>query len=200
MYCKKLKTILEEENNDEFTLLINKLDGFIRNQTTTRERRRINPLKFSIERRIEPGVAYRLFQSLTVKGLFKAHAYYSCECGDQIYIDKTLKDEYECDCEDKTIIPYFDKNRIYIYFELLEKVEVCTEEFMHGDTDRNTDETEIPLDLLDHFEDYKSGKTEASLAEIEKVTGEENYYENTVMSQRADDRREYMRLKRNESS
>jgi DNA-directed RNA polymerase subunit RPC12/RpoP len=126
MYCDKLVNIVQHTDSSKYMIdrdIIIKLDKFIKQKTTKRERTKLNPLKFSIEMKVNQETSLMSFVIGSKIYLFQTRAYYDCYCGDHFELFH-LNKEYECTCG-KKIIPLEVKNRIYLYFDLLEEPENC---------------------------------------------------------------------------
>ena len=102
MYCDKLKSIVREDRVDPDVneIVIQKLDKFIKEKTTIRERRKLNPYRFSIEMQISQKIAIKAFIKGAKCELFSPRFYYSCSCGDQFEVSN-LNSEIQCTFEKK---------------------------------------------------------------------------------------------------
>lgn len=160
MYCKKLQNIYKNKDSAKSlidTRVIYKLDDYLKNHLTLRERQNINPANFSIEMNISYKTALMTFIIGARVGLFRIRSFYKCgECGEQQELNTLNKISCECGKEGN----YQDlKEQITLYFFLLEKPQPC-----------NTDEDfKDPLDLLEDT-DIKN-INEFSFADVEKVGG-----------------------------
>lgn len=128
MYCKKLYNILQDNDHKEFNITktdIEKLDDFIRNKTTSRERLNLDPAKLSIIMRMDQQKSIRLFVLGCKQELFKMKVYIDCDlCNDRHYIDDIYEDLL-CEESGEIINIKNNKDKIYVYFELLEKPVIC---------------------------------------------------------------------------
>ncbi len=160
MYCDKLTSIVQQFNEDVIAvdeIVIKKLDIFIKERTTVRERRKLNPYKFSIEMNISQEISLRAFILGAKCRLFNPIFYYMCECGDQFEVIN-INVKRQCTCR-KEIIPDTDKSRLYLYFKLLEDPIPCPWE---------EDKDIYPLDLL-KGEGY--GTENFTLADVDRLVG-----------------------------
>lgn len=160
MYCNKLINIVHLAKDDIFDIneiVIKKLDIFIKEKTTIKERQKLNPYKFSIEMKITQEIALKTFITGAKNKLFDPLFYYSCDCGDQFEVLDVNK-EKECTCG-KNIIPKNERSRLYIYFKLLEQPTPCAWE-----EEKDT----YPLDFL---ESEGFGTENFTLADVDRIVG-----------------------------
>lgn len=160
MYCDKLTSIAHQGKDDAFDIneaIIKKLDIFIKERTTTRERRNLNPYKFSLEMNVSQEISLKVFILGVKNKLFSPRFYYICECGDQFEVENVNTEKY-CTCN-RQIIPSNDKSRLYIYFKLLEEPTPCPWE---------EDEDIYPIDLL-VAEGF--GTENFTLADVDRLVG-----------------------------
>lgn len=74
MYCEKLLKVKNNKDSSKFlidSLIIHKLDDYLKNYITLRERRNINPVKFAIEKQIQYKTAMMLFVIGSRESLFR---------------------------------------------------------------------------------------------------------------------------------
>ncbi|MFQ3544228.1 hypothetical protein Q7A53_09075 [Halobacillus rhizosphaerae] len=167
MYCEKLKDILNNDAKNELNeTIVRKLDHHLKDSTTLLERKKLNPVSFSIHENVNPRKAYRLFLIGSKVGLFIPHALYRCECGDQFKVNKGYKTKYYCECSEKAIVPAQDHYRIFLYFELVCSIEECF----------NFDPTDVvsEKEMEEILGIETSGKDPWSLGEINDELGDED--------------------------
>ena len=163
MYCKKLSNILHNNDSKLYGISlkdIQKLDYFIKNKTTFKERDNINVSRFSIEMDIDLNKAIRLFMIGVDEYLFSLVMYVECDnphC-DETYKIEDLYSQLECDCGKNIKIA---KENVDIYFNLLETP------------------TECNLDNQENISVFglimgKPKPSKIKLSDIEKVVGNEN--------------------------
>ncbi|EHI97265.1 metallophosphoesterase [Clostridium sp. DL-VIII] len=161
MYCEKLKSIVKQIEsiklniNNEF---IARFDKCIKDNTTERERLKLNPIKIANEMGISQELVMKFFNIGKKVELFKAIAFYSCPCGEYFEIFNFDKTECVNGCEADIIN---NKDRVFIYFELLEEVDEC-----------DLDIGEIYQ--MDYISSDDLGNFRSSYDEYEKVIGEED--------------------------
>lgn len=157
MYCEKLLKVKNNKDSSKFlidSLIIHKLDDYLKNYITLRERRNINPVKFAIEKQIQYKTAMMLFVIGSRESLFRMRLFFECNCGEHIELE-TTKDKIMCECG--LIGEYQElKDSIKLYFELLEKPVKC-----EWDVDINGE-----TDFLNEFD---IAKYDNSFSSIEKV-------------------------------
>lgn len=166
MYCDKLTNIVQSKESEKYFIeepTIKKLDIFIKRKTTIREREKINPMKFSVKMNVEQETALMVFIIGTQLNLFKARKYYSCQCGEHFEFENTSQPVYCLNCEE-VVSFYDDRNRISLYFSLLEIPAACC-------WDHKED-----IYPLDYLESYNENFTLADLDEI----SEEGEYDNLI--------------------
>lgn len=175
MYCDKLRSILN--NPSSFDLGINlevvrKLDFFLKSNVTMMGRQKINPITFAIEMSLSEQVALSTFIIGTREKLFSARAYYNCICDEftEIY-SKSVK--RRCLVCGREIIPWENKDRVFLYFKLNEELTNCGDIF-----------TVIKDFHLDYLDDELLGKSNASLIDAETILGEAEA-ENLIFNQRS---------------
>ncbi|PAF16294.1 hypothetical protein, partial [Terribacillus saccharophilus] len=156
--------------------------------TTTIERKRLNPIKFAIEMGVSNRDALKLFKICTEKHLFNIHLYYKCICGDHIKLDEGLDVEYECHCNDRDIFPLKEKSRIYAFFELLDHIEICSESKDIYQVDEFKD-----LYQRQHS-DVEMGKGDLSLSYAEELGID---FKTTIIEQRERQRDSFLRSESN---
>ncbi|MFB7160446.1 hypothetical protein [Lysinibacillus sp. NPDC056232] len=126
MYCKKLLDIVSFEESKRYLidkLIIYKLDEYLKNRITLRERKNINPVKFAIEMGVEYKIAIMTFIVGSRVKLFKIRLFYECDCGERKELE-TTKENIECECG--KIGNYESlKENIKLYFQLLEIPTPC---------------------------------------------------------------------------
>ncbi|GEM_PF-4707840 len=159
MYCEKLLCIKENKKSPSFLiddLVINKLDVFIKEKVTLIERERLSPSKFALLMNVDQNTAMMTFVIGTECRLFKALAYFTCECGENHFLE-SVKGNYECVCN-KVVNLSENRERIFLYFKLLLAPENCfneEEKIYHIDYIEN--------DIIGNF----------SLADMEERLGKE---------------------------
>lgn len=119
MYCEKLKNIFQHEDSKNYDIdiiKIKKLDLFIKEKTTSLERDKINPIKFSIEMGVNERTSIMLFVIGTKCKLFDLRAYVNCSCGEQ-YEVHNLNEKIDCYCGNN-IIPAEERESVFLYFRL----------------------------------------------------------------------------------
>ncbi|MEC2073198.1 hypothetical protein [Alkalihalophilus marmarensis] len=161
MYCKKLENIIRNPESDSFQITISTIkqfDYFVKNKLSSFELDNINPIKFSIEMKINYETSLMFFIIGSRESLFQLQAFYYCECGIQHKIEN-LEDELECECEN-TISPAHQRDRVFLYFKLLENPTPCNS----FSTNR-----ESQLDYLKG--EYLMEKQQLSLADLDTVIG-----------------------------
>lgn len=129
MYCEKLKCIKEHRKSKEFLideLVINKLDLFIKEKVTLKERERLSPSKFAVLMNVHQKTAMMTFVAGAECGFFQLLAYYTCECGENKYLE-SVKGFHECICGRKVELSEV-RDRIFLYFKLLCEPEECSKE------------------------------------------------------------------------
>ena len=128
MYCKKLYNILQDNDHITYNITetdIEKLDEFIRNKTTSRERLNLDPARLSIIMKMNYEKSIKLFVLCCKQKLFKMKMYIDCEyCNSRHNIEDFYVDII-CDESNKTIPINNNKDKIYVYFELLERPQIC---------------------------------------------------------------------------
>lgn len=158
MYCNKLMDIVQSEESEEYYIdksTIKKLDIFIRKKTTQRERYKLNPMKFSAIMGIEQDTALMLFIIGIKVELFKIRKYYSCSCGEHFEIENISQPIYCYNCE-KEIFISSDRDRIHLYFILVESPTLCS---------WNHQEKKYPLDYLEEYKNFTLADLDESLGE-----------------------------------
>ena len=128
MYCKKLDCILEHEKSSEYlidSLIIRKLDIYLKEKVSLIERQRLSPLKFSRLMEVDQKTAVKTFVLGAKCNLFKPIAYFECSCGEGKFIT-SLTTPFECECE-QIINPTINRDKISVYFTLLLPPEKCFE-------------------------------------------------------------------------
>lgn len=127
MYCKKLSNMLHNKDSQLHNITqkdIQKLDYFLREKTTLKERDRINVSRFSIEMDVDIKKSLRLFMVGVDEDLFNLVMYVDCDSPycDETYRIKDIHSEIECDCG-KNITP--SKKNVDVYFKLMENPTNC---------------------------------------------------------------------------
>ncbi len=159
MYCAKLLQILHHEKSNLYKIdrdIIILLDEFLRRNTTLSELRRINPIRFSNEMNVRYNTTFRLFSIANEVGLFQPIVIFDCVCGDSFRI-YSLDQPVDC-LNDCNLIPRSHKDRIHVYFELVEKIEEC--DFLNHDRY-----------MVDMIREVDLGKPVASFGDIEEIIG-----------------------------
>ncbi|AQX56627.1 hypothetical protein [Priestia flexa] len=172
MYCDKLINIAQHSDSAKYNIdyeVIQKLDSFIKEKTTFRERENLNPVKFSIEMKIKQEISLMSFVLGTHCKLFKMRAYFNCSYCDEHLEIFDVNDKFECTCG-KMITPSEHRDKLFLYFKLLETPAVCSWE-------ENT-----PTYQLDFFEKVNDGKGNFTLADLDNVAGKR--YSNDLISLR----------------
>lgn len=160
MYCKKLQNIVNRIEsirlniNNEF---IYRFDKWIKENTTDRERLRLNPIKMANEMGITQELSMKFFNIGKEVNLFKVVAFYTCQCGEHFQIFSFSKTQCINGCE---VDIMNNKDKVFIYFELLDEVEEIENTF--GDI--------YPIDYITS-EDL--GNFNGTYDEYELVIGEE---------------------------
>lgn len=159
MYCNKLINIVQDEKSQDYVIdmnLVEKLDKFIKEKTTLKEREKLNPVRFSIEMSVSQESSLMIFILGIKTGLFKPRNYYSCSCEEHFEIEN-IKVSTQCPSCNKNINPSIDRNRIFLYFKLTESPRRCEWEI---------NKPIYPLDFLEEV--YKENFTVADLDNITK--------------------------------
>lgn len=162
MYCKKLMNIVQHEESPKYNinkLVINYLDLFIKNKTTIKEKDNLNPYKFSIEENIPQETAIMTFIIGVKYKLFALRFFYNCYCGEQFEVHDVYQ-EIQCTCEDN-IIPNESRDRLFLYFKLLERPAPCIWE---------GNPSSLPFDLLESMGVENENFT---LADVDQLAGQE---------------------------
>ncbi|AWB29592.1 metallophosphoesterase [Clostridium botulinum] len=160
MYCKKLKSIVSRIEsirlniNNEF---IHRFDKWINENTTDRERLRLSPIKMANEMGITQELSMKFFNIGKEVKLFKAVAFYTCQCGEHFQIFSFSETQCINGCE---VDIMKNKDKVFIYFELLDEVEEL----------ENTFGNIYPIDYITS-EDL--GSFNGTYDEYELVIGEE---------------------------
>lgn len=179
MYCDKLKSIYQSTESSKYGIdfdVVKKADFFIKQKTTMMERNKINPLKFSIEMDVNEETSLMLFVIGSRCGLFKTRAFINCICGDQFEL-RNLDDEIKCNCG-SVIKPQLNRDKIYLYFRLLEAPVSC--EWL--------DTRKYQVDYLDGD---ALGKKFVSLVQIDNIIGEKQA-DMLLINQRDEQYRKFM--------
>lgn len=160
MYCKKLQSIYQNPDSVKYLideLVVNKLDYFIKNEITFRERQNINPIKFSNTMNVHYKTSLMTFIIGSRVGLFRTRTFYRClDCDEQqeLFSLSNIK----CDCGVHGNYNEF-KDQITLYFNLLEKPIPCDEK----------EDFDNQLALLDDID--IENINDFSLNDVEKVGG-----------------------------
>lgn len=160
MYCDKLIDIVQLKESSKYNisrLVIHNLDKFIKEKTTLREREKLNPYKFSIEMNISQETAMMTFVYGVKCSLFFPRFYYNCYCGEQFEV-VDINEEVQCTCE-KRVTPNKFRDRIYVYFRLLESPTICEWEKQKS------------LYPLDFMEEVGYDAENFTLADLEHLAG-----------------------------
>lgn len=163
MYCKKLQGILSSDiaiNKGIDEVLINKLDYYIKFHTTSSGRNNINPISFAMRMGIDDRLALYVFKAGTKLELFKVVLVFLDPLGEQHKIDN-VEDTVTNDFGDE-FRPEEHKDRISLYFKLLELPEECGE---------STNEESYPIDVFLEG-DYE--KKSIAISEVEELIGEKD--------------------------
>ncbi|WP_214736932.1 hypothetical protein [Exiguobacterium sp. s162] len=158
MYCEKLNCILDNPKSSRFlidSLTIYKLDSFLKEKVSLVERKRLNPSKFANLMNVEQKTALMTFVLGVECNLFKTLAYYDCDCGEGRFIFSM--DPFECDCG-KIINPQENRDKIFLYFELLLPLEYCSHENVGL----------YPIDFI------QENSMDFTLAGVDEIVGEES--------------------------
>lgn len=183
MYCEKLQLIKADESSSKYLiddLTIYKLDAFLKNDVTLRERENINPVRLAIERNLVYETALMTFIIGSRKKLFKLRIFYECECGEKIELAST-NELIECDCGYKSNYSS-SKDNIKLYFWLLEKPVICdSEPIKNGEADYlgNSD--------IEQFDNSFSSVEKVGGSDLVKVINEE-----CLLSSREAQMRDYL--------
>ena len=178
MYCNSLKCIFQHVDSRKYSIdmsVLKNLDFFIKNKTTTLERLRINPIKFSIEMNIPETTALMTFIIGMKCGLFRTRAYINCYCDEQYEVENLLE-TIECYCGRK-LIPNEIRDKVFLFFELIETPSDC-------------ECLEIKETQLDYLDGDCLGKRFVSLAELDSFIGKEK--SNNLINQREDGLKQYL--------
>lgn len=183
MYCKKLQNIYQHDDSPKYLideLVINKLDYFIKNEVTLRERQNLNPIKFSNIMNVNYRTSLMTFIIGARVGLFQIRTFYKCfRCSEQ----KELLSLKKIDCECGISGNYEElKEQITLYFNLLERPEPCNDK----------EDFNNQLDILDK-NDIES-ISEFSLSDVEKVGGSAviEEIENSICIQREEKMKRFL--------
>lgn len=179
MYCNKLMNIIKDPKSKEYNIneyIIKKLDKFLKEKTTKKEREKLNPIKFSIEMDVSEKTSIMLFVLGAKCDLFKIRMYFKCVCGNQFEIDN-LKDTLYCSC-DREITPNLQRERVFLYFTLLEKPMYCN--WFNANSNYQ----------IDYIEDAMLGKQQVSLADFDSIVGADEM--DNLVSQRDNKMKQYI--------
>ncbi|MBU3133404.1 metallophosphoesterase [Clostridium gasigenes] len=126
MYYKKLMDIVNSKDgisNGIDMKFIQNFDKCIKDETTERERLKLNPIKMSNEMNSSQRVIMNFFAIGAKIGLFKARAFYNCTCNQhfEIYNLEYIECENDCDLDKSK-----KRSSIYVYFQLLFDIEECS--------------------------------------------------------------------------
>ncbi|CEQ08960.1 Uncharacterised protein [[Clostridium] sordellii] len=128
MYCKKLYNILLDDDHKDYNITeldIDKLDQFIRNKTTSRERLNLDPAKLSMEMELDYHKSIKLFILGCKQELFKMKMVIDCELCNNRHSINSINEDLLCEEFHQTIDINKNKDSIYVYFKLLEKPQIC---------------------------------------------------------------------------
>ncbi len=124
-YCQKLASIIKEPNIDgvEVRKLVEMLDIYIRTKTNLIMRKKLNPIAFANSNYIDESTAIKFMTICTKHELLSVRLFYNCSCDESIEI-YNLVETTQCPnrCGN---IPDQDRDNVYVYFQLLEKPELC---------------------------------------------------------------------------
>ncbi len=160
MYCAKLKNIVKQHESIRLGIdeeFVATFDKCIKDGTTERERQKLNPIKIANTMGISQDLVMHFFNIGKKMKLFKARAFYSCECGERFEIFDF--DDTEC-INGCSIHIEDNKDKVFIYFELLEDIEEC--DFYVG-----------PKYQIDYVSSDDLGGFKSSYDEYEEVIGNE---------------------------
>lgn len=172
MYCKKLSNMLHNKDSELYGITlkdIQKLDYFLKNKTTFKERDRINVSRFSIEMEIDIKKALRLFMLGVDEDLFSLVMYVDCDnpyC-DETYRIKDIHSIIECDCG-RTI--NISKENVDVYFKLIEDPVDCN---WDDDEDISAFDLIVGKSSPSEIRPNKEEVVVIKLNELEEIVGEE---------------------------
>lgn len=172
MYCKKLSNILQNKDSQLYGINlkdIQKLDYFIKNKTTYRERDNINANRFSIEMDVDLNKSLRLFMLGIEEELFSLVMYVECDnpsC-DETYKINDLHDYIECDCGK---IINISKENVDIYFNLTEEPTDCN---LDSEEDISLFGLISGKSIPSKMESNKNEEVKVKLSTFEKAVGKE---------------------------
>lgn len=126
MYCDKLMNIVKHSLSTKHLIgkeKVQMLDLFIKEKTTLRERATLNPIRLTIESGLDQKSALMIFVVGTRCELFQMRAFYNCKCEEQFEI-YSMSEITSCTCG-RGIVPSNNRERVFLYFNLLEKPTEC---------------------------------------------------------------------------
>lgn len=163
MYCKKLKDILshkEAATKGINEVLVKQLDHFIRVHTTHASRKNINPVSFARKLGVDYEKSLYLFKIAKEVNLFEIVLFFNDPSNEQHRI--TSINEVVNNEEGESFLPAEYKDRINIYFKLVESPEICSE----------TDYEDLsPVDIMLGEEE---GKKSITINDAEGIIGEKD--------------------------
>lgn len=160
MYCEKLQSICQNTESPKFLIderVIYKLDSYLKNHVTLRERQNLNPVKFAIDMNVNYKTSLMTFIIGARVQLFQIRTFFNCtECDEQQEL--TTLDQIYCECGIEGTYQEL-KDQVTLYFKLLERPQPC---YTH-------EEIENELDLLNELDIEQINNV--SLSDVEKVGG-----------------------------